>query len=434
MRVLVAAMPFAGHATPMRAITRALVERGHDVVAYTGRRYAEGFVAAGAAEVVTWGRAPEFDDRDIRATFAQVGDGRGPRAVLANLEHVFVRTGARQALDIVGAGPFDVLVSDHLAIGSVLAAELTGTPVASVSLVPLGMSSRDLPPPGLALAPVRGPLGRVRDAALRRVSRAVLARLDRALADVRASLGLPPPLVGALDAFWSSQLVLVHGLPELEYPRSDLARQVHFVGQLAAPPAETSLPPWWDEVTRSGRRIVHVTQGTYDVDPSDLLLPALQGLAALDVHVLAATGSVPLPAAAVPGNARQATFLPYDQLLPRTSVVVTNGGWGGVLAALAAGVPLVVAGGTLDKPDIARRVAWSGAGLDLRSGSPSARRVRAAVEQVVQDDSYRARAQEIGRSLVGYRGAAAAAELVDQLGRTGRPVFRSDEDPWCALR
>ena len=39
-------------------------------------------------------------------------------------------------------------------------------------------------------------------------------------------------------------------------------------------------------------------------------------------------------AAAAPANARAATYLPYDELLPRTSVYVTNGGYGGVQYAL----------------------------------------------------------------------------------------------------
>jgi hypothetical protein len=72
-------------------------------------------------------------------TFPQVTDGRGLRAVTTNLEHVILRTGERQARDIVDAGPFDVLVSDQLDIGSALAAELTGTPVASIALVPLSL-------------------------------------------------------------------------------------------------------------------------------------------------------------------------------------------------------------------------------------------------------------------------------------------------------
>ena len=43
-------------------------------------------------------------------------------------------------------------------------------------------------------------------------------------------------------------------------------------------------------------------------------------------------------------------------LLPRTDVLVTNGGYGGVQQALAHGVPLVVAGRTEDKVEVAARV------------------------------------------------------------------------------
>jgi hypothetical protein len=222
VRILVAAMPFAGHADPMRSLARTLVERGHEVVAYTGKRYGDGFSAAGA-RLLTWQHAPDFDDSDLRATFPEVTDGRGPRAVTANLEHVFLRTGAGQARDILEAGPFDVLVSDQLAIGSTLASELSGTPVASVAITPLVLPSRDLPPQGMALRPMRGPVGRTRDAVLRSVTGALLARLDRVLGEVRGSLGLASSEVGALDAFYSSQLVIAHGVPELEYPRSDPA-------------------------------------------------------------------------------------------------------------------------------------------------------------------------------------------------------------------
>jgi UDP:flavonoid glycosyltransferase YjiC (YdhE family) len=148
--------------------------------------------------------------------------------------------------------------------------------------------------------------------------------------------------------------------------------------------------------------------------------------------VAAATGGALLPGDRVPPNARQAAFLPYDQLLPRASVVVSNGGWGGVLASLAAGVPLVVAGGTLDKPEIARRVAASGAGVDLRTGRPNASRVRAAVEQVLTDPAFRARAGEIGASLARHGGASAAAELVERLATTHAPVHRPAGPVWPA--
>lgn len=429
MRVLVAAMPFAGHAAPMAAVAAELARRGHQVVAYTGAKYGPRFTRAGATWL-PWERASDFDDADLSATFPQVGNGRGPRAMLANVEHVFLRTGAGQARDIEAAGPVDVLVSDQLAIGSALVAERTGTPWASVSLVPLSLPSRDLPPAGLALIPGRGRLGRLRDGVLRQVSaRTVERRLDRITAEVRGALALPAAPGGAVAAFHSPQLVLAHGVPEVEYPRSDLPPQVHFVGQLA-PPAGGEPPAWMPDLTGDGRPVVHVTQGTYDVDPEDLLLPALDGLASADVLVAAATGGTPLPDDRVPVNARQATFLPYQHLLPRTAVMVTNGGWGGVLAALAAGVPLVVAGGTIDKPEIARRVAWSGAGLDLRTGRPSPQQVRAAVERVLAEPSFTDRARRIGASLARHGGAPAAADLVEQLAGRRAPVHRATANPW----
>src|SRR3954469_1661445 len=181
-------MPFAGHVQPMAAVAGELARRGHEVIAYTGAKYGSRFADAGATWL-PWERAPDFEESDLAATFPRVTDGRGPRAVTANLEHVFLRTGMGQARDLLAAGPFDLLVSDQLAIGSALAAERTGTPWASVALVPLGLPSRALPPFGLGLRPLRGPLGRVRDAALRRVTALALGRrMDAVAAEVRASL------------------------------------------------------------------------------------------------------------------------------------------------------------------------------------------------------------------------------------------------------
>ena len=68
--------------------------------------------------------------------------------------------------------------------------------------------------------------------------------------------------------------------------------------------------------------------------------------------------------------------------------MVTNGGYGAVQRALATGVPLVVAGDTEDKPEVAARVAWSGAGIDLRTGTPTAKAVRNAVREVLGDGRY----------------------------------------------
>ena len=157
---------------------------------------------------------------------------------------------------------------------------------------------------------------------------------------------------------------------------------------------------------------MHVTQGTLNVDPHDLIEPAFAALGRQRVLLVAATGradvaDLPFPA---PPNARVAGFVPYDSLLPRLDVMVTNGGWGGVLAALAQGIPLIVAGGDIDKPEIAARVAWAGAGVDLRTGRPRPRAILDAWRRVTVDGSYRSNAQRIARSLSTHDGPREVVE------------------------
>ena len=86
---------------------------------------------------------------------------------------------------------------------------------------------------------------------------------------------------------------------------------------------------------------------------------------------------------ALPANVRAAPFIPFERLLPHVDVMVTNGGYGGTQATLAHGVPLVMAGNTDDKMEVAARVAWSGAGINLRTRRPSPAALRRAVQKVL---------------------------------------------------
>ena len=135
--------------------------------------------------------------------------------------------------------------------------------------------------------------------------------------------------------------------------------------------------------------------------PDDLLRPAIAGLA---------DGLGELPP-----NVRTAPFLPHDALLPLVDGMVTNGGWGGVLAAVEAGVPLVVAGADLDKPEVARRVAWSGVGVDRRTRRPRRAAVRIAVDRVLGTPDFRSRARALGERMTAAGGATTAADAVESV-------------------
>jgi UDP:flavonoid glycosyltransferase YjiC (YdhE family) len=216
-------------------------------------------------------------------------------------------------------------------------------------------------------------------------------------------------------------------VPGFEYPRSDLPANVHFIGMMPAQAPHGWTPPaWWGDLD-GGRPLLHVTQGTVANASPELIGPALEGLAGEDVLVVVSTGGRPveeLGLGKLPANARVGTFLSYPRLLPRTAAMVTNGGYGGVQTALSYGVPLAVAGTTEDKPEVAARVAWPGAGVNLKTAAPTPAQIRDAVGILLEDQRYRARAQALQAEYARYDALTLGAELLERLAATGRPVLR----------
>ena len=183
--------------------------------------------------------------------------------------------------------------------------------------------------------------------------------------------------------------------------------------------SQAPLPPWWGDLDGS-RPVVHVTQGTIaNRDYRQIIAPTLEALGGDEVLVVVSTGGRPIDSLPpLPSNARAATFLPYDALLPKTDVYVTNGGYGGVQYALRYGVPIVTSSGQEDKPEVAARIAWSGVGRQLKTEAPTPAAVRDAIHAVLHDPSFAGQARRIASSMAGAGGVASLAELVDQLAVT----------------
>ena len=134
-----------------------------------------------------------------------------------------------------------------------------------------------------------------------------------------------------------------------------------------------------------------------------------------DVLVIAATGRPDTDLLVVPSNARVESFVPFDRLLPKVDVFVTNGGYGAVHQALSLGVPIVIAGETEDKTLISARVAWSGAGISLGTQDPTQEQIGGAVRIVLTDRRYRDRARAIQENFKEYSAPDAIAQAVASL-------------------
>jgi UDP:flavonoid glycosyltransferase YjiC (YdhE family) len=437
-RYLLAASPLPGHVLPMLAIGRDLTRRGHDVRLLTGARFAGNARAAGLRHIAL-PTCCDYDARCLDATFPARRSTHGLARARFDVELLFVTFLAHQhrALQAaLSAEETDAVLAETGFSGALplLLGRGPRPPVLVCGVVPLMLSSADTPPFGTGWTPQRWRSDyRAMNWVVRRLLfRRTQCRLVRVLGDL--DVAESPPFV--LDWPQLADQLIQLTVAGFEYPRRDLPSTVTYAGPvLPTAGEEVPLPGWWPDLA-GGRPVVHVTQGTVDNASLDrLITPTIRALAREDVLVAVSTGGRPpgtMPGP-LPGNVRVAEFLPYDRLLPRVDVMVTNGGYGGVHCALAQGVPLVVAGASEEKPEIAARVRWSGVGVDLRTGTPTPRRLRRAVHTVLATRVYRARAQRLGAEIRAARpfDTIEAALSAVSRGRTARrDVTRHPAAPW----
>jgi UDP:flavonoid glycosyltransferase YjiC (YdhE family) len=209
--------------------------------------------------------------------------------------------------------------------------------------------------------------------------------------------GLPPQFVQALDERWAAQLTQrgLRRTPRRAYvdPYPDL---LHGKG---APAADDRLPvqvvpfdqsdatyelPVFD---RPAARVL-VTLGTTVMD-RDMELEFARSLATAGFNVLV-TGSADDEAAQDPGI-RYVGFVPLARILPDADLVVSAGGTGTVLSALAAGLPLVIRPVAADHPFNAARAEQLGAARIITDPGD----VGAAAQTVLSDPAFRQAARGV---------------------------------------
>jgi MGT family glycosyltransferase len=425
-RFLIAATAVPGHVLPLMAVAQHLVGRGHEVVVHTGSVFRQRAEATGA-RFVAFRPEIDIDYRQLDQRFPERRNiPRGPAQVCFGLQHLCADAIPHQSAgirDIHRDSPLDAIIVDTMFCGTfplLLGPREARVPIVALGITALGLSSADTAFFGTGLPPPLTPQERARNVVMNgHLQQAVFGSVQRYFNDVLAKQGTRPLPAFLFDAAVTlPDLYLQLTARAFEYPRAEMPGSIHFVGPLLPPPStDFRPPPWWDDVGTAGS-IVLVTQGTVaNQDLGQLVGPTLTALANQDLLVIASAGGRPVEAIPVPlpRNARAASFLPFDRLLPKVSVMVTNGGYGAVTHALSLGVPMVVAGDSEEKPEIAARVAWAGAGINLGTGRPSAAQIGEAVRAVLTQPHYRQRAQELRTAFARHNARDEIAQLVEDL-------------------
>ena len=393
-RFLLAAFGAPGHAFPLIALARALIERGHAVCLQTWGRWQEQVESEGAV----FAPAPEYEV--------------WPNGSALTPYRAAVRA-AHETVPLIREFDPDAVVADIITVAGSLAAQMEGRPWATVVPHVLPTSEPGMPPYSVGARLPGTAIGSAMWALWRPFLGGGEERGRVELNGARERVGLPPlehPHGGI-----SRELAIVATFPQLEYPRQVWHPSVRVTGPLlweqACPDVE--LPPGDDP-------LILIAPSTSQEPHGRMLSAALEGLAREHVRVIATTNRLGLPVPPdVPANARVVDWLSYARTMPHCAAVVCHAGHGTVARAMACGVPVVGCPAAGDMAENAARVAWSGCGVSLPWRMVTPRGVRLAVRKLLAAPGYAERASGIRRWAERHDGSQIAARALEELAAGG---------------
>lgn len=401
-RILVAVTPLAGHVKPMLPVAQQLLRDGHQVFFQTADIFSAQVEAAGLHFFSLIGNAT-YDYRRLGELIPELQNAASPTdQAIAYIKHVFA----------------DRITDQYLGLQQMIAEkniDLVMTDVAFFGELPLLLSGESRPPviacgviapswtdPAFSIftGPDGAPGGRARNIADNEKFRSLRAPGYRYIDAVLDQLGVT--ISGGYNhnsLYRLPDVFLQLGTEAFEYPMEDRLTNLIYTGPIIPREFGGDAPAWMAQLDRS-LPVVLVTQGTLaNFDFDQLVNPAIAGLTDEPVQVVVTGGGNKDGKILSAKNAIVEPYIPYDQILPMTSVFVTNGGYNGVQQALSHGVPVICYGLSEDKPLVSARVQWSGVGISLKAGSSMPEQIRDAVRNILHHPSYAERARTVGAEI-----------------------------------
>jgi MGT family glycosyltransferase len=390
VKVMFVVPPLTGHVNPTVSVARALEARGHDVAWCGHPGKVRPLLPAGARLFALH----EDVTADHAARVTERAAGVRGAAALKFLWEDFLVPLARAMRDGVDAAVADwrpdVMVCDQQAVAGGLVARARGVPWATTATTSAGVVD---PLAGLP---------------------AVKQWLAELIGALEREAGLPAR--GEL----SPHLVIAFTTSALVGPLERFPAHYRFVGPSISDRPETAPFPF--EQLR--RPCVLVSMGTVNAEASGrFYATAIAALGGAPYQVVLVAPGEPTGYAA-PENMLVRSYVPQLALLPRVDAVVCHGGHNTTCEALANGLPLVIAPIKDDQPIVADQVVAAGAGLRVKFGRVQAPELRAAVDRVLGEASFRDAAARVRESFAAAGGAEAAAREIEALAALPLPRER----------
>jgi UDP:flavonoid glycosyltransferase YjiC (YdhE family) len=389
MRVLFSSAGMIGHVNPMVPLADAVRSRGHELRWAVGPESCERVEQAGLAAVPAGltqaERLAEFWRR--HAGVRELPPEQRPDVMFSKLfGEVSVPAALPALLELAKSWRPELVVHDTAELAAPIAAAAIGVPHVAHSF-------------GALLPEIR------------------LCRAADEVAPLWREQGLEPrPHAGAYD-----HLYLDIYPSSLQPPGGDhvgARQQLRPVAFAGATDGEAS----GDFLKGLPRPLVYLTFGTV-FDDVEAFRAALEGIAALDVGVVATVGPNVDPAAVgpQPGKVLVERYIPQTRLLPACAVVVSHAGSGTFLAALALGIPQLCLPHAADQFLNAAAVERAGAGLAIAPGEVDAGAVEAAVRRLLDEPGFRESARRVADEIAVMPSPDDVAGVLETMARSASP-------------
>lgn len=394
MRVLFTCAGEYGHMNPLLPVARSVAARGHEVAFAVPESFRPRVEEAGFSSMAA-GLDRSVLGREIERRFPE-----GPTVpVDERLRFALANVGARIAAPVIvpelvaaiGVWHAELLVHGPADFAGPIAAEVTGIPRVNHGwgqLAPLGD----------------------------------LAYAADAVAPLWRQWSLDPQPMGGMFRY----LYLDICPPALQSPEIANVEVAHLVQPAVADLIlGEGLPDWVGDLP--DQPTVYVTLGTFCNRFTRLFSAILDGLREAPVNVIVTVGRDQDPAAlgAQPSHVHVVRYIPMSLLMPHCRLVVSHGGSQTTLAALRAGVPLLIIPQGHDHLLNATRCAACGAGRFLPMGELSGPAIGREVATILGEPGYRHAAEKVQRQIAAMPAPDDAVALLEQLAREQQPLGRS---------
>lgn len=408
MRVLMTTQPALGHLHPMVPVAQALQRSGHEIAFACAQAFCP---TIEALRFRTFPAGLDWLESEAEQTFPELEEMSQEQQGLWFIRELFADMAAHRMvpdlLTICRSWKPDVIVRNDFEFGACVAAERLDIPHATIGIEFFMIVCQ-----------------------WRMVVGTRLARL-------RSAYSLPPYL--AADMFYR-YLHLSFIPPSYQFPKTHLAPVVHSLRPLIFDRSgNEELPPWISQLPT--RPTVCATMGTIFNRVPEVFRSIIVGLRQEPINLILTVGRDqnteqfgPQPA-----NVHIERYIPQTLLFPHCDLVIAHGGVNTVMSALSHGLPVLVIPLSAQHPLHARRCADLGVGLvvrrrgqfkvhfDYQPPELSPQAVRDAVQELLQNPSYRQNARRLREEIMSLPGPERAVELLTKLAVERAPQLASEE-------